>query len=174
MAHKIKIGISSCLLGNNVRYDGGHKLDQIVIDALGPFVEWVPVCPEVESGLPVPREAMQLIGDPKAHRLIMVATGIDHTDMLHTWSRKKIRLLEQERLCGYVFKSRSPSCGIDDAEISSLSGEKIVTGPGIFAQVFKESCPSIPLEDEGGLQDSVVRENFLKRAFHYAEKRVGP
>src|SRR5512143_1734368 len=105
----IKLGISSCLLGENVRYDGGHKLDHYLRDTLGQFVEWVPVCPEVECGLPVPREAMRLVGDPDAPRLVTRKTGIDHTERMTKWAGRKLAQLERQNLCGFVFKARSPS-----------------------------------------------------------------
>ncbi len=94
----LKLGISSCLLGNNVRYDGGNKLDPYLRQTLGQFIEWVPVCPEAECGLPVPREAMDLVGDPESPRLITRVTGIDHTGRMQQWAKKKLSALEQEGL----------------------------------------------------------------------------
>ena len=112
MSEKIKIGVSSCLLGNAVRYDGGHKLDIYLRDTLGKLVEWVPICPEVEAGLTVPREPMQLAGDRAAPRLLTIQTGIDHTERVAQWAHARLVRLEKEDLCGYVFKARSPSCGV--------------------------------------------------------------
>ena len=88
MHEKIKIGISSCLLGEKVRYDGGHKLDPFLRDTLGRYVEWMPVCPEVESGLPVPREAMHLIGDPGSPRLVTINSRIDRTNRVLRWVKR--------------------------------------------------------------------------------------
>src|SRR5208337_5634434 len=112
MGRSIKIGISSCLLGEKVRYNGGHKLDSFLTDTFGQFVEWVPVCPEVESGLPVPREAMRLVGGPDAPRLVTCLTGVDHTERMVKWAQEKIECLKSAGLCGFIFKSKSPSSGM--------------------------------------------------------------
>jgi len=116
-SEKIKLGISSCLLGNKVRYDGGHKLDHFLADTLGAYVDWVSVCPEVESGLSVPREAMHLVGDPEAPRLATIRSGVDHTSRMRRWAIKKVTALAAEDLCGFVFKSRSPSSGMRGVKI---------------------------------------------------------
>ena len=108
---KIRIGISSCLLGEKVRYDGGHRWDHYITDTLGRYFDWLPVCPEVEYGLPVPREAMRLTGDPDSPRLVTIFTGIDHTHGMIEWSESKLRELGNSNLCGFIFKSRSPSSG---------------------------------------------------------------
>ena len=116
MEEKIKLGISSCLLGNKVRYDGGHKLDTFLVNTLGQFVEYVPVCPEVEAGFPVPREAFRLVGDPEKPRLVTRQSGVDATAQMERWLEKKLPLLERENLCGFIFKSQSPSSGIAKAK----------------------------------------------------------
>lgn len=154
---KIKIGISGCLLGANVRYDGRHKLDYYIKDNLDKFVEWVPVCPEVECGLSVPREPMRLIGDPKEPRLVTKNSNIDHTDKITDWTEKKLAQLEKENLNGFIFKSDSPSCGLN-----SVFSEK---GIGIFARAFTGHFPSIPAEDEITLHDSEAIKSFLHRTF---------
>ncbi len=164
---KIKIGISSCLLGNNVRYDGGHKLDHYLRDTLGQFVEWVPICPEAECGLPVPREAMRLVGDPDDPRLVTRFTGIDHTDRMQRCGRKKLKELEKVTLSGFVFKARSPSCGMERVKVYSESGNSFRMGSGMFAKAFMERFLFIPAEDEGRLQDPGIRENFIERIFVY-------
>ncbi len=164
---KILLGISSCLLGENVRYDGGHKLDHYLRDTLGQFVEWAPVCPEVECGLPVPREAMRLVGDPASPRLVTRFTGIDHTDRMKQWAGKKLAELEKKGLCGFVFKARSPSSGMERVKVYSESGKSFKMGSGLFAQEFREHFPLIPMEDEGRLQDPGIRENFIERVFVY-------
>ncbi|MFA5074084.1 MAG: DUF523 domain-containing protein [Nitrospirota bacterium] len=164
MQKKIKIGISSCLLGRNVRYDGGHKFDAFLIEALSPLVEWVPVCPEVECGLPVPREAMRLTGDGKSLQLVTIETKVDHTESIMLWTNEKLKVLEQEQVCGFIFKARSPSCGIDDTELFSESGRKIGTCPGIFSRAVRDCFPSLPVEDEEALQEPNIRESFLKCA----------
>ena len=106
---KIPIGISSCLLGNKVRFDGGHKHDRYITETLGHYLTFVPVCPEVECGLPVPREAMRLIGDVDEPRLVTNKTGVDHTERMLSWARNRVIGLEKENLCGFIFKNRSPS-----------------------------------------------------------------
>lgn len=164
---KIRIGISSCLLGEKVRYDGGHKLDHFLKDTLGAYVEWVPVCPEVEAGFPVPREPMRLAGDATAPRLVTVRSGIDHTDHMHAWAEAKVGVIEKLDLCGFVFKSRSPSSGMRGVKVYGLSGVPSHTGVGIFARMFMERFPSVPVEDEGRLHDPSLRENFIERIFVY-------
>jgi len=109
MTEKIRIGISACLLGEKVRYDGGHKWDRFITGTLGKYVDLVPVCPEVECGLGIPREAMRLAGDPHSPRLVTVRSGIDHTERMLTWARKRVAKLAKEELCGFIFKSDSPS-----------------------------------------------------------------
>ncbi len=136
MAEKIRLGISSCLLGEHVRYDGSHKLDHYLVDTLGKYVQWVPVCPEVESGLPVPREAMRLVGDPDSPRLLTGRSKIDHTDQMLRWAEKKLKELEKEKLCGFIFKSRSPSSGIRNVKVYTSSGMPGRTGKGIFGGAF--------------------------------------
>src|SRR5574341_910734 len=137
MANKIKLGISSCLLGNNVRFDGGNRFDQHLMDTFGPFVEWVPICPEVEAGLTVPREPMQLVVDGGKTRLITIETGKDLTDVLMRWAEGKAKHLEREGVRGFIFKARSPSCGVHDTELFSSSGEPIGVGAGLFAEAVK-------------------------------------
>jgi uncharacterized protein YbgA (DUF1722 family)/uncharacterized protein YbbK (DUF523 family) len=163
----IKLGISSCLLGNNVRYDGGQKLDHYLRHTLGQFIEWVPVCPEVECGLPVPREAMDLVGDPDSPRLITRVTGVDHTGRMLQWTKKKLPALEQEGLCGFVLKARSPSCGIHDSKVYSRPGKGAGGRAGLFAEAVMGRFPFMPIEDEEGLQDPGIRENFIERLFVY-------
>ncbi len=171
MADKIKLGISSCLLGNDVRYDGGNKLDPNLRDTFGQFVEWIPVCPEVESGLPVPREAMRLVGDPDTPRLVTRFSGVDHGDRVIRWAKKKLLHLEKTGICGFVFKSRSPSCGLEDAKIQYGSGAVHCKGAGIFAKMFMNRFPFLPAEDEEGMRNAVYRENFVERIFVYHQWR---
>jgi uncharacterized protein YbgA (DUF1722 family)/uncharacterized protein YbbK (DUF523 family) len=165
--NKIILGISSCLLGNNVRYDGGHKLDHFLVDTLGQYVDWVPVCPEVECGLPVPREAMHLVGDPEDPRLVTIRTGVDHTARMKRWAKKRTTELEKEELCGFVFKSRSPSSGMRGVKIYTDAGMPNTTGSGIFAHAFMKEFPLLPVEDEGRMHDPCLRENFIERVFVY-------
>jgi uncharacterized protein YbgA (DUF1722 family)/uncharacterized protein YbbK (DUF523 family) len=171
MPEKIKLGISSCLLGRKVRYDGGHKLDHFLLDTLGKFVEWVPVCPEVESGLPVPREAMRLVGSSDAPHLVTIRTGADHTSRLTRWAEGKLPELEEAGLCGFVFKSRSPSSGIRDVKIYTPAGVPSQKGAGIFGKAFVERFPLLPAEDDGRLNDPMLRENFIERVFVFKRWR---
>src|SRR4030043_419503 len=160
---KIKIGISTCLLGEKVRYDGGHKLDRYITETLGHYFEWVPVCPEVEYGLPVPRESMHLIGDPASPRLVTVRTGIDHTEGMKKWAENKLRQLEKENLCGFIFRSRSPSSGIGGIKVYTSSGMPSNRGTGIFGGAFMRYFPLIPVIDDGRLHNPNLRENFIER-----------
>ena len=164
---KIKIGISTCLLGEKVRYDGGHKLDRYITDTLGNYFEWLPVCPEVEYGLPVPRESMHLIGDPASPRLVTVRTGVDHTEGMKKWAEDKLRQLEKEDLCGFIFKSRSPSSGIGGIKVYTLSGMPSNKGTGIFGGAFMRYFPLIPVIDDGRLHNPNLRENFIEQVLVY-------
>jgi uncharacterized protein YbgA (DUF1722 family)/uncharacterized protein YbbK (DUF523 family) len=168
---KIKIGISTCLLGEKVRYDGGHKLDRYITETLGQYFEWAPVCPEVEYGLPVPREAMRLVGIPDSPRLITVRTGTDHTEGMLKWTERKLRELEGEELCGFIFKSKSPSSGIGGVKVYTPTGIPSQRGTGIFGGAFIRHFPFIPVIDDGRLHDSGLRENFIERVFVYKRWR---
>jgi uncharacterized protein YbgA (DUF1722 family)/uncharacterized protein YbbK (DUF523 family) len=162
---KIKLGISSCLLGENVRYDGEHKLDHFLRDTWGEYVEYVSVCPEVESGLGIPREAMHLEGDLYSPRLITTRTRQDMTQRMVNWSRKRVTQLEKEALYGFIFKSDSPSSGMERVKVYNEKGMPVKKGVGIFAKIFMEHFPLLPVEDEGRLHDPVLRENFIERIF---------
>jgi len=164
---KIRLGISACLLGEPVRFDGGHRWDRFITDTLGKYVEFVPVCPEVECGLGVPREAMRLVGDPEAPRLVTVRTKVDLTDRLVTWARKRVGELEQEDLRGFIFKSKSPSSGMERVRVynEAAQGSPVTRGVGMFARIFMEHFPLLPVEEEGRLYDPALRENFIERIF---------
>jgi uncharacterized protein YbgA (DUF1722 family)/uncharacterized protein YbbK (DUF523 family) len=162
---KIKLGISSCLLGEKVRFDGGHKLDHYIRETLGRYVDWVPVCPEVGYGLPVPRESMRLVATAAAPRLITSATGVDHTDGMRRWAGKRLNELEKEDLCGFIFKSGSPSSGMRGVKVYNHSGILSRGGVGIFAGAFMKRFPLTPVEDDVRLQNPSVRENFIERVF---------
>lgn len=162
---KIRLGISACLLGQNVRYDGGHKLDRYLTETLGKFVEYVPVCPEVECGLGVPREAMRLVGDTESPRLVTVKTKQDLTERVMTWARRRVKELEKEGLCGFVFKRGSPSSGMERVKVYNERGMAEKKGRGMFAGAFMDHFPLIPVEEEGRLHDPNLRENFIERIF---------
>lgn len=165
MKNSIRIGLSTCLLGENVRFDGGHKRDRFVTDTLGQFLEFVPVCPEMECGLGVPRESMRLEGKPESPRLVTNRTKIDHTERMITWARKRVKELEKEDLCGFIFKSRSPSSGMERVRVYNEKGVPENKGVGMFARIFMEHFPLLPVEEDGRLHDIKLRENFIERIF---------
>jgi len=167
MEEKIKLGISSCLLGNKVRFDGGHKLDPFLVSSLGQFVEYVPVCPEVESGFTVPREAFRLVGDAEKPRLVTRQGGVDATVQMERWIETKLPFLKRENLCGFIFKSKSPSSGMERVKVYNEKGMAEKNGVGIFARALMEYLPLLPVEEEGRLQDIQLRENFIVRIFVY-------
>jgi len=161
----LRIGLSTCLLGENVRFDGGHKRDRFVTDTLGQFLEFVPVCPEMECGLGVPRESMRLVGKPESPRLVTNRTKIDHTERMITWARKRVQELEKEDLCGFIFKSRSPSSGMERVRVYNEKGIPEKKGVGMFARIFMAHFPLLPVEEDGRLHDIRLRENFIERIF---------
>jgi uncharacterized protein YbgA (DUF1722 family)/uncharacterized protein YbbK (DUF523 family) len=161
----IKLGISACLMGEQVRYDGGHKHDRFLTQTLGAYVTYYPVCPEVECGLTVPREAMRLVGDPQNPRLMTRKTGIDHTDQMVAWAEKRVKELENENLCGFIFKSKSPSSGMQRVKVYSDSGMPALKGVGLFARIFMDHFPLVPVEEEGRLHDPILRETFIEQIF---------
>jgi len=164
----MKIGISSCLLGNKVRYDGQHKLDRFLRDELGPYVDWVPVCPETECGLGIPREAMRLIGkDTESARLFTNKTFVDKTDQMLEFTYPKLDELEEEKLRGFIFKTKSPTSGMRGVKIYTEAGMPSHRGAGIFAREFMKRFPNIPIEDEGRLHDAGIRENFIETIYVY-------
>ena len=165
METKIRLGISTCLLGENVRFDGGHKLDHFLTDTLGQYVEYVPVCPEVECGFGIPRESFRLVGEAENPRLVTTRTNVDHTDRMHQWARKRVQELEKEELYGYIFKSGSPSSGMERVKVYDRNGVPAKVGVGVFARIFMEHFPLLPVEEEGRLHDPKLRENFIERIF---------
>ncbi|TWI71210.1 uncharacterized protein YbgA (DUF1722 family) [Desulfobotulus alkaliphilus] len=166
MPQTITLGISSCLLGNNVRYDGGHQRDPYLIHTLGQYVEYVPVCPEVECGMPIPRESLRLVGNPENPRLITRKSGEDHTQKMQEWAAGRLDRLEEKDLCGFIFKSKSPSSGMERVKVYSETGNAATkNGVGIFAKAFMQRFPLIPVEEDGRLHDPVLRENFIIRIF---------
>jgi uncharacterized protein YbbK (DUF523 family) len=169
---RYKIGISACLLGRNVRYDGGHRYDDELIEALNPCCEWVPVCPEVEYGLPVPREAMRLTGDPAAPRLVVIATGIDHTEGMLAWAAGRLVTLRKDGLCGFIFKSRSPSSGMAGVKVYDREGNVVGTSAGLFAATLMRAFPDLPVEEDELLRDRNAREAFLARVRAYRRDRA--
>jgi uncharacterized protein YbgA (DUF1722 family)/uncharacterized protein YbbK (DUF523 family) len=169
MTEKIKLGISSCLLGEKVRYNGGHTMDPFLTQILGQYVDYVPVCPEVEIGLSIPREPLRLVKFPgdSSPRLVTQKTGIDYTGQMLKWADSRLDRLEKEELCGYIFKSKSPSSGMERIKVYNEKGVARRDGVGLFARAFMERFPLMPVEDEGRLHDIVLRENFIVRVFTY-------
>jgi len=163
----IRLGISSCLLGEKVRFDGGHKQDLFLIQTLGCFVEWVPVCPEVEIGLGTPRESLRLVGSPESPRLVAPKSGSDHTTAMRSWARVRLEELAALNLHGYVLKKDSPSCGLYRVRVYGEKGMPARTGQGIFARELVSRLPLLPVEEEGRLHDMRLRENFVERIFAY-------
>lgn len=161
----IRLGISSCLLGEKVRFDGSHKLDRFLTETLGRYVEYVPVCPEVEVGLPTPRETLRLIGNPEEQRLVFTKSGEDITERMTDWAKQRVAQLEKEDLCGFVFKSKSPSSGMERVRLYDRNGVPNKTGVGLFAKVFMEHFPLLPVEEDGRLHDPRLRENFIEIIF---------
>src|SRR5689334_16731391 len=163
----IRIGISACLLGDRVRFDGGHKRDTFLTDTFGRFVEWVPVCPEVECGLGTPREAMRLVRAEHGVRLLTVKGGNDLTAQMERFSRSRLAALAGEGLSGYVLKKDSPSCGLERVKVYDRHGTPVRGGRGLFAAALTEACPHLPVEEEGRLADPRLRDNFVERVFAY-------
>ena len=168
----VRLGISRCLLGEPVRYDGGHKRDHFLVDVLGQHVEWIPVCPEVEAGFGTPRESMRLVDDVAEPRLMTVRSHHDHTDRMRRYTRKRVRDLHALNLSGYVFKKDSPSCGIRRVRVYTRDGRLLGTGNGLFAEAFQRVFPLTPIEEEGRLRDLGLRENFIERVFGYHRWQV--
>ena len=162
---RIRLGVSQCLLGENVRYDGGHTLAHFIRDTLGEYMDFVPVCPETECGLGIPREPMRLAGDLESPRLVTIRTKKDLTDQMIGWAERRVRQLEKEDLCSFIFKSNSPSCGMERVKVYNEKGIPVKRGVGLFARIFKAHFPLLPVEDEGRLHDPKLRENFIEGIF---------
>lgn len=156
--------VSACLLGEKVRYDGQHKYDPFLVERLGRFVEWVPVCPESESGMPTPRPSMHLVGDPGAPRL-MNRKGADLTEQMQRFVSVKLRELDGEELCGFVCKKDSPSSGMTRVKVYNAAGMAERVGRGLFTGAFLARFPLVPVEEEGRLHDPRLRESFIERIF---------
>lgn len=169
---RLRLGVSSCLLGEHVRFDGGHKHDRFLTDVLGRYVEWVPVCPELEVGMGVPREAVRLEGDAAAPRMIGVRSRTEHTTVMRRFAAARVRQLAGLDLEGYVFKKGSPSCGMERVRVYGPSGMPGRRGRGLFAAAFIAAFPLVPVEEEGRLNDPVLRENFIERVFAYRRWRA--
>ena len=168
----LRIGISRCLLGDPVRYDGGHKRHDQLMKAIGPHVEWVPICPEVEAGLGTPREPMRLTGRPISPRLVTIAGRRDMTQRLRTFSARQVKELRSLSLCGYILKARSPSCGIDDVPLYNRDGAVRRKTSGLFARAIRKTFPLLPMADEEQLADQNACERFLAQVLAYHRRRT--
>lgn len=168
-ATRLCLGVSTCLLGENVRFDGGHKHDQYVTGVLTQWFDLVPVCPEMEIGLGAPRESMRLVASRSGEvRLVTHRTGVDLTARMRTWAEQRVQRLDRSRLCGYVFKKDSPSCGLERVHVYAGGGGAERNGRGLFAAAVVAHHPHLPVEEEGRLHDARLRENFVARVFAYS------
>jgi uncharacterized protein YbgA (DUF1722 family)/uncharacterized protein YbbK (DUF523 family) len=164
---EIRIGISACVLGSEVRYDGGHKLDRFIRDTVGQFVTFVSVCPEVEIGLGVPRETIRLVRDKGETRLVGSTSGDDHTVKMRRYAKRKSRDLGKRDISGFILKKGSPTCGMERVKLYGSGGMPSKNGVGIFANGLMDAHPFLPVEEEGRLNDPKLRENFFERVFAY-------
>jgi uncharacterized protein YbgA (DUF1722 family)/uncharacterized protein YbbK (DUF523 family) len=166
-AQDIRIGISACLLGEKVRYDGGHAHAKHVTGLLAGLMDLHPICPEVGCGMGIPREPVRLVGTPESYRLVGRETGRDWTAAMTAWSRKVLDQLAGTRLCGFIFKAKSPSSGMTRIKVYPRSGGQAIShaGVGLFARLFMERFPLLPVEDEGRLHDVELRTNFFESVF---------
>lgn len=169
MRHRPRVGVSACLLGREVRYDGQHRRDAFLLDVLGRLVEWVPVCPEVELGMGVPREPIRLVGRPGAPRLVAERSGRDHTEAMRAYAERRVAALAVEGLAGYVTKASSPSCGLEGVRVwpDTDGGSPRPEGAGAFAAVLRARLPLLPIEEEGRLRDPALYDRFVERVFAY-------
>jgi uncharacterized protein YbbK (DUF523 family) len=164
MVSKLKIGVSSCLLGEKVRWDGKDKRDAVLLDELHHLFEYVPVCPEVEVGMGVPREPVQLIGDKNDQQMQEVATGKDWTQSMVGFSEKKVLQLLEQGICGFIFKSRSPSCGTKGIPVYNDKGEALLeVVAGLFVQALMKHALALPIIEENELRNKQAREKFISQ-----------
>lgn len=168
---EIRVGMSSCLLGEEVRFDGGHKRDRFITDILGEYFKFVPVCPELDVGMGVPRESVRLQGSPDSPRMIAPRSGEDWTARMNRYSRQKVRQLAKLGLCGYILKKNSPSCGMERVKLYGGSGAPSRNARGLFAAELLDRMPLLPVEEEGRLNDPALRENFIERVFAFHRLR---
>lgn len=166
----IPVGVSACLLGRQVRHDGGHRRDRFVVETMGAYFDYVPVCPEVEAGMGVPRPSLRLIADgERPPRLVAPSSGVDWTGPMHDWAAERIAGLTRRGLRGFVLKSRSPSCGMSRVRVYGAGGHRIGDGSGLFATALAAALPLLPIEEDGRLNDPRLRENFVLRVFVHDE-----
>jgi len=162
----LRIGVSSCVIGEEVRWNGGHSRQRYLTDMLGPFVEYVPVCPEVEVGMGVPRPTVRLVREGETIRMIDPKNEVDWTSSMNRLSRSRASDLAGEDLSGFVLKKDSPTCGVFRVRIYTDTGVER-NGRGLFADALIRRMPHLPIEEEGRLNDARIRENFVERIFAY-------
>jgi len=167
----IRIGISACLLGRKVRYDGGHKHDRYLTGTLGQYFQWVPVCPEVEVGLPVPRPSLQLELQDGDVRMVMPKAARDLTRAMRSYAKSRTAALAGEDLSGYLLKKDSPSCGMERVRVYKEKGPPSRNGRGLYAEALLARFPLLPVEEEGRLHDPKLRENWITRVFAFHRLR---
>lgn len=167
----LRIGISACLVGQEVRFDGGHKRDPLLVEIFGPDVEWIPVCPEVEVGMSTPREPLRLERDAGRVRMVTIDTRIDYTGRMEAWSQKRLAGLARLELDAYVLKSDSPSCGKDGVKVFRSGAAPARDGRGLFAEALIAAMPWLPVEDEARLREPNVRNDFLARIAVHRQSR---
>lgn len=172
-AGELSIGVSACLLGEKVRFDGGRKRDSFLTGTLARFVTFVPVCPELEIGLGAPRESMRLVeSEDGGSRLVAPRSGLDHTRAIERHAKSKLEELAALDLSGFVLEKDSPSCGLERVRVYSRAGRPSRTGRGLLAAALRERFPLLPVEEEGRLSDLELRESFLERVFAYRRVRT--
>lgn len=169
---KIRVGVSSCLVGLEVRFDGGHKRDRRVTDTLAHHFELVPVCPEVEVGMGTPRETVRLIGSSAEPRLVTTRSAVDWTERMERYATWRVDQPDLAELSGYILKSDSPSCGMERVRVYGASGVPTKDGAGLFARALRERFPQLPIEEEGRLNDATLRESFITRVFSHHRVRA--
>jgi len=163
----IRVGLSACLAGERVRWNGDHKRDSYLVDTVGRFVRFVTVCPEMELGLGAPRATLRLQQEGTAVRLVEPASATDRTEAMDAWAARRVRQLARLDLSGFILKSDSPSCGLERVKVWSRGATPVKRGQGRFAAALAAALPDLPLEEEGRLQDPKRRENFFERVFAY-------
>jgi len=161
----ITIGVSKCLIGEKVRYDGNHARNSFVADTLNKWVEFTPVCPEADLGMGIPRPTIRLEKQKNDIKLICPSTNKDYSKQMNNYGLKKVKEFKKNELDGYIFKRSSPSCGINKLKVFRDDGSIERTGIGFFAKNILEQFPNLPIEDEGRLSDPQLRENFIERIF---------
>jgi uncharacterized protein YbgA (DUF1722 family)/uncharacterized protein YbbK (DUF523 family) len=168
--NRVRIGVSACLLGERVRFDGQHKRNGFLVDDFGPLVEWVRVCPEVEVGMGIPREPVRLVAHRDGPRMVALTSGADWTARMNRFAEARARALADDDLSGFVLKSKSPSCGMERVKVYPDGESRAPTnarGAGLFAAALARRLPNLPMEEEGRLEDARLRESFIERVFAY-------